>query len=188
MDFSERITRAFPSTMAGEVEGLANSLAAEGATLSTYSFSVTVGNECIAIPERLYADSRRALIGDGDAAACLLTRHHNGFVRQRALEQVLLLDEPWAVPFIVRLVGEYVVEIVEQIDEAFSQHLPDNLAAFVRANPDFIHLTRARVTSYWDCYFRTTPRREHVGFRLMDRIEAASVLQAVGLQWVDSHR
>ena len=46
------------------------------------------------------------------------------------------------------------------------------MGAFVASNPDFVRLTRARVASYWDCYFRRTPRRDHVGFRLIDRIEA----------------
>lgn len=48
------------------------------------------------------------------------------------------------------------------------------MGAFVRANPDFIRLTRARVISYWNCYFRHIPRQDYVGLRLMDRIEAAA--------------
>ena len=171
MAVADRIIRAFPPNLAGEVETVAATLASRGATLSPDSFTVTVEAQAVAIPERLYVDERRG----GDATACLFTRHHDGFVRQRALAQVLLLDEPWATPFVVRLVGEYVIEIVEQIDEAFSEQLPRNLAAFVSANPDFIRLTRARVTSYWNCYFRATPRREHIGFRVMDRIEAAAI-------------
>jgi hypothetical protein len=154
-----------PAHLAREAEALAKILALEGATLSPDSFTVSVGSERAVIPERLYVEE--PAVGYGRAAtAC--------FVRQRALEQVLLLDEAWAAPFVVRLVGEYVLEILDQIDEAFSEHLPKDLEGFVSANPDFIRLTRARVTSYWNCYFRIISRRDYVGFRLMDRIEAAA--------------
>jgi len=174
MDVVERIIGAFPSYMTAESAALADLLTSEGAAFSTHSFSVLVGGETVTIPERLYVE-REALEGFDDLGRCLLTRHHNGFVRQRALQQVLSLDEPWTAPFIVRLVGEYVIEIIEQIDEAFALTFDKHMVTFVAANPDFIRLTRARVTSYWNCYFRNTPHRDHVGFRAIDRIEASGL-------------
>lgn len=174
MDVSERMVRAFPSSIAREAEAAAASVAAMGATLSPDAFMVAVGTEHVAIPERLYVQECDALAGGDSVAACLFTRHHDGHVRQHALETVLRLDTPWAAPFVVRLAGEYVIEIVEQIDEGLAQRPFDHLQAFVVANPDFVRLTRARVTSYWNCYYRHVPRRDYAGFRLMDRIEAAA--------------
>jgi len=175
MDVAERIARAFPRAMTREAEAAAATVASMGATLSPDGFRVVAGAELVTIPERLYVEERNLLASGNGLVACLLTRHHDGFVRQRALERVLRLDTLWAVPFVVRLVGEYVVEIVEQIDDGFAELPLDHVSAFVVANPDFMRLTRARVTSYWSCYYRNTPHREYVGFRLMDRIEASAV-------------
>lgn len=174
----ERMVRAFPGAMRREAEAAATALANSGATLSPDGFTVIVGVEPVTIPERLYVDVRTAPAGDGDLIACLLTRHHDGFVRQAALEHVLRLDTAWATPFIVRLVGEYVIEIIEQIDVRCADLPLDHLPDFVKANPDFMRLTRARVASYWNWFYRHIPRREYVGFRLMERIEAAATSQA----------
>ena len=171
MDLSDRIISAFPSELKRSSAALADLLRAEGAALSPHSFRVLVHGETLEIPERLYV-ARAAFENRDGLGSCLLTRHHNGFVRQRALEETLSLKQPWTAPFIVRLVGEYVIEIIEQIDAAFDQISDAQLGDFVAANPAFIRLTRARVTSYWNSYFRKTPPSEYVGFRVMDRIEA----------------
>lgn len=176
MGVADRIEGAFPSAVESEAGAVAARMASEGATLSDDSFSVAVDGETVTIPERLYVERTLSLPSFSGVTQCLLTRHHSGFVRQHALRDVLRLDEPWAVPFIIRLAGEYVIEIVEQIDEAFAAISPEKIGCFVSYNPGFVRLTRARVTSYWDCYFRSIPRDQHVGFRLMDRIEAASKL------------
>jgi hypothetical protein len=173
MNVAERIVRAFPRATTRKAEAAGTTLASLGATLSPDDFTVIVEGEPVTIPERLYVGSSTHLVGGDPLIACLFTRHHDGFVRQRALERVIPLETPWALPFIVRLVGEYVIEIVEQIDDRLSELSVDHLRAFVEANPQFLRLTRARVVSYWNCYYRNTPRKEYAGFRLIDRIEAA---------------
>jgi hypothetical protein len=174
MDVTQRLIRAFPSGVRGEAEHTASELATAGATLSPYSFEVVVNRDRVAIPERLYADVPALSERGGPIAACLMTRHHSGFIRQQALETVLVSKEPWVIPFVVRLVGEYVIEIIQLIDDSFDYLPAEPLRDFVFANPEFIRLTRARVASYWNCYYRTTPRREHVAFRVMERIEATA--------------
>ena len=176
MSVDERLVRAFPKALTGEAGGAATFMCAMGVTLSPGSFEVAVDGERVVIPERLYLEKTFSSSSVGGLSECLLTRHHDGFVRQRALDKVVRLDEPWAVPFIIRLVGEYVVEIIEQIDQAFDGMSHHDIGRFVSSNSNFVQLTRARVTSYWDCYFRRTPRAQHVGFRLMDRIEATAAL------------
>jgi hypothetical protein len=172
MNVSDRISGAFPQSLKGQSEALGALFASKGGRLSPDSFSVIVKGDVITIPERVYVDENvmaGALNGLGDA---LLTRHHNGFVRQRALGTVLGRRGSLAVPFMVRLIGEYVLEILDQIDEQLDLVSRDDLVDFVTCNPDFMRLTHARVTSYWACYFGATPRQEHVGFRLIERIEA----------------
>jgi hypothetical protein len=84
---------------------------------------------------------------------CLYSRHHDGWVRQRHLEHIVASTEPWVVPFVVRLAGEYVLEIIEVIERG----LPANRAVhgdFIVRNPEFFARTERRIVSYWACYYR----------------------------------
>lgn len=68
--------------------------------------------------------------------------------------------DPWVVPFVVRLAGEYVLEILVVIcDELRDLTTPGtggNLAygQFLVDNPAFFARTQRRVVSYWSCYYR----------------------------------
>lgn len=42
--------------------------------------------------------------------SCWYTRHHDGFLRQRHLDQVIGVPLPWVTPFVVALSGEELVE------------------------------------------------------------------------------
>jgi hypothetical protein len=80
--------------------------------------------------------------------------HCDGFVRQKHVRGLVSRTEPWVAPFVVQLLGEYILEIVETIDEASDGLKTDHFRAFVRQNPAFIQLTLQRATSYWNCYYR----------------------------------
>ena len=41
----------------------------------------------------------------------LHSRHTDGYVKQANIERCLGIDEAWVIPFGVRLLGEYVVEL-----------------------------------------------------------------------------
>jgi hypothetical protein len=64
------------------------------------------------------------------------------------------------VPFVVQLVGEYVVEILESIrhhlSDLTSKRSTQRLAYgdFIARNPGFFARTEHRVVSYWACYHR----------------------------------
>lgn len=142
---------------------------------SSEAFGLSVRDEVISIPSRIYTPeplvallcAGRPSIRDG-----LLTRHHNGFVRAGAVGRLLATGKAWSIPFIVQLVGEYVVEILDQIDEAFDAIDAGALGDFVRDNPAFLALIKQRVASYWDCYYRRYASEDYVGFRLIRRLEA----------------
>ncbi|GCD99200.1 hypothetical protein EHYA_06913 [Embleya hyalina] len=71
-------------------------------------------------------------------------------VRQRHPERVLPVAEPWAAPFVIRPVGEYVEEIQHTIrDGPVDIDIPgtpqhDAYGAVLAANPDSPHLTSQR--------------------------------------------
>jgi len=62
--------------------------------------------------------------------------------------------ESWAAPFIIQLLGEYVIELVERAASMIEGGPKAGYVAFARENPDFMRLTTHRATSYWNVYYR----------------------------------
>jgi len=129
--------------------------------------------------EQRLTDKQRQLLH------CLYVRHHDGFVRQRHLEQVLASGEPevFTTPFTFSLLGDYVREILEVV----AAHLaPPLLASYVRLiqeNPRYWSQTQGRVASYWDIYYRVGRRgapafRHYVGSQLLQKLRAALLANA----------
>jgi hypothetical protein len=128
--------------------------------------TVRVGNETLEIPSRIYHREVLAEVEDslGEVErvvlACLFTRHYHGHVRQRHLGRVIDRAEPWVVPFVVQLIGEYVVEIAVEIRERLGDldvvgsARRKQYGEFARANAPFVDLTARRVVSYWNEYYR----------------------------------
>lgn len=148
---------------------------------------VVLAGEALRIPARVYVPEPAAL--DVSALSttqrrvvpCLYTRHHDGRVRQRYLEALLSSDEAWAAPFVVQLLGEYVLEILQVLDRGRSDLVRPTFAGFVSENPAFMILTRQRVVSYWSCYHRHRfpKRRDYPGFRALAALESGHAEQPV---------
>jgi hypothetical protein len=123
-------------------------------------FNVTVEGEVLAIPERIYNREPTSAIGLSHRQQliqrCIYSRHHDGFVRQRHLKAILSSREGWLSPFVMRLVGEYVLPIVQDIQKAVAADPGEReaLARFAAENPAFLELTRQRAISYWNEYYR----------------------------------
>lgn len=140
---------------------------------------VRVQGESLFVPARL-ACSENTLWRWIDAskgerrslALCLGTRHSDGRVREACLREVLGVDEPWVAPFVVLLLGEYVVEIVEAIAVALPSLNTAHLGSFVQQNPAFMATTRRRATSYWNCYYRgRSPKlADYPAIRVLDAL------------------
>jgi hypothetical protein len=142
---------------------------------ATEAFRLSVRDKVIVIPSRVYTPEALVTlrcIGKPTIRDCLLTRHHDGFVRDRAAGRLLAVGNAWTIPFIVQLVGEYVVEILNRIDDAFDAIDQRALGDFIHENPAFLALLKQRIASYWDCYYRTNAREDYVGFRLIRRLES----------------
>ena len=197
-----RLIRSFPSSLERHVVAAMDLLPATSVAKPTGSLlslgtidgrrtpaRVAVRGEPMEIPSRIYLDAirpdelpvdvpslERAIVG------CLYTRHHIGYVRQRWLRQIVRVNEPWIVPFVVQLLGEYVVEIIVDIVRA----LPDladpgsaqaqHYGGVLAENPQFLDLTRQRVASYWSCYYRGQYLRwsEYPGHVLLGALDSAA--------------
>ncbi len=57
-------------------------------------------------------------------ALSLGTRHSDGRIREECLRQIVAVDRPWVAPFVVQLLGEYVIKIVEVIAATIHEHGP----------------------------------------------------------------
>jgi hypothetical protein len=138
-------------------------------------WSFVVGHEALSAPERIYnppsRDKDLNRLGGVEQlmVQCVLSRHHNGYVRQAAVERLLVDPEAWVVPFVLRLTGEYVIEITELICSSLDEHLPIAYIDFCGANQPFLDAMAAKATSYWNCYHRRRypTRAEYPGLRAL---------------------
>ena len=140
---------------------------------------VRVMGQSVHIPYRIYyhePDEEHILTLTGTQKillSCLYSRHHDGYVRERHLHRLFPSTDPWVPPFIFQLVGEYVIEIVDQI-LARVETLKgiDSYSEFSEDNEAFLALTRQRVVSYWFCYNRDEylSLRDYPGFRVMNAL------------------
>ncbi|MFK0174041.1 hypothetical protein ACIQU5_35260 [Streptomyces sp. NPDC090306] len=186
-DSSNPLITAFPAELASDAEAVLAVMPAS--RLRPHApFSVAVGDQQVLIPGRLYNDEPST-----DAVAslssrqrqllhCLYSRHCDGVVRQRHLENVVGSTDPWVVPFVVQLAGEYVVEILVVIcDELRDLATPGTrghlaYGQFIVDNPAFFARTQRRVVSYWNCYYRGTYAsfRGYPGCTLLDLLRSAA--------------
>ncbi|MGV2920859.1 hypothetical protein [Streptomyces alfalfae] len=189
------LAAAFPTRLAGDVQSVL-AVMPEASSAPVMPFEVEVQDEIVAIPYRLYneepyANLERPLSGTQQMILhCLYSRHHDGRVRQRHLEQITASGEPWVVPFVVQLAGEYVLEILESIGRGLpGLAVPGSTqrrlyGEFIARNPAFFTCTERRVVSYWSCYYRWKYGAfgTYPGCVLLEAFRAA-VMEQVGAQW-----
>ncbi len=175
-DISWRLRAAFPAELSTDLDQAFAVLPPTDVLPSiTEVGPITVDGERLRIPSRIHfpepaardlrrlSDRQRALV------SCLYTRHHDGFVRERQVRALVSSTDSWVAPFVVALVGEYVVEIIEVIAQEATTPAKESYARFAAANPEFSALTQQRVISYWSCYYRPRFRRfrDYPGFQLL---------------------
>jgi hypothetical protein len=106
-------------------------------------------------------------------------------VRQRRLELLYNKTEYFEVAFIVQLLGEYVIEILEVIDKLINEKNLDLYVRFINENQKYWQQTESRVTSYWDAYYRRpqfptylppkyATRNDYIGQQIVNRIKKAN--------------
>jgi hypothetical protein len=111
--------------------------------------------------------------------SAILSRSSNGFVREKCVGELLQSDEPFIPPFVLQLLGEYVLPIIRVV-EAHSVVLKrSEYHRFVADNPAFFKLLKQRIISYWDCYYRSMfPRlRDYPAFQLAETVGRGTDLE-----------
>ena len=136
------------------------------------SFSVLVGAEVLTLPCRIHNDPAFIHIDSlttlqKELVDCLLTRHSSGYIREQHLQRIILSRNIWVAPFVIKLVGEYVIEILQVVQRNLQNLDKSIYGSFLRANPEFFATTERRVISYWNCYYRNHKREDYLGFQLL---------------------
>ncbi len=77
----------------------------------------------------------------------------------------------FVIPYTIHLLGEYVLEILEVLDQHVNNETIDNYAKFVGENKGYWRTTERRIISYWNEYYRSFPFLEgYAGKKVFDRI------------------
>jgi hypothetical protein len=152
-----RVPSAFPALLAELHASLKpGQLAVEIplAVLRVEGQEMTVPYRVYYDPAKLWSVVDRSSGLERSLALCLGSRHWDGHVREACVRRLLPSRDRWVVPFVVCLLGEYVIEIIDLIADAFDGLDPDALADFASENRAFLATTISRATSYWNERFR----------------------------------
>jgi hypothetical protein len=125
--------------------------------------------------EKLLTDLQKVILN------CLYTRHHNGLIRQRRLENLLVKSDYFIVPFSFQLLGEYVIEILEVLDRHINPSTIDSYVKFKNENRQYWATTQSRVVSYWDAYYRRTKYHrfdDYIGKQIIDKFKNQGATRA----------
>ena len=159
---ANRLRAAFPSAVAADVDLALGIIEEDRRGPTDHDVGrLVVNGEPLHIPVRIYSpDPEPRSIAGLTAPAqtilhCLFSRHHDGRVREAHLREVISSPCAWVPPYVIQLVGEYVIEIVNVVLENRGYLRQKTYARFVSENPAFMTLTRQRAISYWNCYFKT---------------------------------
>lgn len=188
-DIKSTFTKAFPSSLNADIEEILSILGFSGSyTFSSDSQIVNLDNENLSIPYRIYFDEPNSIDEQKlseqqkNILNCFYTRHHNGFVRQRRLELLLDKTDYFITPFVLQLLGEYVLEILFIIDTCINEKTRENYRRFINDNKVYFQQIESKVVSYWNVYYRRPMypaflaskyenRKDYIGQIIIDRIK-----------------
>lgn len=103
---------------------------------------------------------------------CILSRSCDGYVREQHIKALLEADLPhWALPYVIKVCDEYVVEILETVYAHLSTIDTSAYQALCRLNLSQFLYSHARMVSYWNEYYRWDcyRYRNYVGKALFER-------------------
>jgi hypothetical protein len=100
---------------------------------------------------------------------CIYSRSCDGFIRQKHLRSLLLMNyEDWAIPYIIKVCDEYVIEILEMTYDFIKDQDTEKIKRFCFDNAQSFCKSYYRMVSYWNEYYRNECDnfREYIGRRL----------------------
>ena len=192
-EYHERLLKSFPKKWKNEVERVLNILPLDKTEIKffggniykvrnlihTSEYEISLKSERLIIPYRLYFDEpkeakeKRLSEIEKEILNCIYLRHHDGYLRERRLNNLLNSNNEFIIPFTIQLLGEYVFEILEVLEKHINESNLNSYKAFTNENPKYWKRTESRMSSYWDAYYRyKSPKlKEYLGYELVQRIK-----------------
>lgn len=190
---SQKIQDAFPDKLRTDVQTVISVLPFEkqmplndgqtveiSALIHQQTQEVVLDGERLLIPTRIYfnepysyeektlSDLQKVILN------CIYLRHHDDHVRQKRLNTLISKNYYFTVPYTFQLLGEYVVEIINDLDDYIDETNIHLFRRFISENSGYNALTKNRMISYWNEYYRLGERidiRNYVGRRIFERLE-----------------
>jgi len=136
---------------------------------------VYLNGEVLELPQRVYFgeyNTQSLTLVQEQMLNCLYLCHCNGHLREYYLRKVLEVKEDFILPFISKLFGDYVIEILEVLHNELPNDTRDKLRDFFRANPLYKRRIQSRIASYWDLFYRNIypDLKKYVGYQLFQTI------------------
>ena len=100
---------------------------------------------------------------------CIFSRSYDGYVREKHIKALLEQSLPeWAMPYIIKICDEYVVEILQLVYDRLSNADCSQYRALCSLNFDSVRLGHCRMISYWAEYYRSEwyRFRDYIGKKL----------------------
>ena len=86
---------------------------------------------------------------------CIYSRSCDGYVREKHIKALLSIEFPeWAIPYIVKICDEYVIEILRIVYEDLKEKNTDDIKRFCVNNWDCFCKSYNRMISYWNEFYR----------------------------------
>lgn len=173
----EEMKKSFPSSVDPTIINIEKKILLKSKFAPIGQFHIRIGTEIVEIPQRIYfeePDESNLSDQEKRILSCYFTRHHDGYIREKHLRRIVDAKEEYETPFIFQLLGEYVVQIIMEIDRNATVQLLDRIVKLGKENPEYFRKTKARVTSYWNCYYRQLefPKWEqYPGNQLFNKID-----------------
>ncbi len=171
------IQSAFPSYLQKDATKIANFLQQNDPkdfrTVGTEV--VCLNGEALELPQRVYFgeyNTQSLTLVQEQMLNCLYLCHYNGHLREHYLRELLTVKEDFTLPFIAKLFGDYVIEIVKVLHSELPDVTRDKLRDFFRTNPLYQKRVESRIASYWDLFYRNTyPNfKKYIGYQLFQTI------------------
>jgi hypothetical protein len=108
---------------------------------------------------------------------CIYTRHHNGYIREKRLKKLFGFDNDWILPYKLQLLGEYVIEILFELDKHITNENIRRYKQLTFNNRKYWEQTKSRVASYWNEHYRYPNYKnfnDYIGKQIVKRVNKAN--------------
>lgn len=159
---SECIIKAFPLYLRNDVRQICkNIIVSERFHYDDSTEWLLSSGEVITMPYRIVFEDE--FVGDlGSLTStqriiyhCIMSRSSDGYVREKNIKELLKTDLPeWAMPYVIKICDEYVVEILQTVYDSLSRQDCRKYKEICALNFEYIKCAHTRMISYWNEFYR----------------------------------